>query len=147
MRLLILIVILGAVLGGGGYAAWTFYREPLRGAVENLLKAKEPPSMQVAMEPITVPLFKDGQPDRFLIVEMALVVAGDEGVLTATRLKPRIVDAFLLYLNALSQLSIEPGLSDLSFVKERLLIVAERVTGPGVVRDILFKNAFERPLQ
>jgi flagellar basal body-associated protein FliL len=147
MRLIILLVIVAAVLGGGGYAAWTFYREPLKGAVENMLKPTEPPSVQVALDPITVPLFKAGQPDRFLIMEMALVVAGDQGVQTANRLKPRIIDAFLLYLNALAQLSIEPGLNDLEFVKQRLLIVCERVTGPGVVRDILFKNAFERPLQ
>ncbi|MBI1778871.1 MAG: flagellar basal body-associated FliL family protein [Proteobacteria bacterium] len=147
MRLLILLVVLAAVLGGGGFVAWTFYRAPLQGVVENLLKAKEPPSLQLLLEPVTVPLFKDGQPDRFLILEMVLVVAGPEGLQTATRLRPRIVDAFVLYLHALAQLSIEPGLTDLDFVKQRLLIVCERVTGPGVVRDILFKNAFERPLQ
>jgi flagellar basal body-associated protein FliL len=147
MRLVILLIIVAAVLGGGGYTAWTLYREPLKGAVENMLKAKEPPGLQLALDPITLPLFKGGQPDRFLIMEMTLVVAGDQGLLTATRLKPRIIDAFLLYLNALAQLSIEPGLNDLDFVKGRLLIVCERVTGPGVVRDILFKNAFERPLQ
>ena len=147
MRLVILLVVLAAVLGGGGYAAWTFYREPLKGAVEKMLKPSEPPSLKLDLDPITLPMFKDGQPDRFLIMEMTLVVAGPEGLQTATRLKPRIVDAFLLYLHALAQLSIEPGLSDLDFVKQRLLIVCERVTGPGVVRDILFKNAFERPLQ
>jgi flagellar basal body-associated protein FliL len=147
MRLIILLVVLAGVLGGGGYAAWRFYREPLQGAVENMLKPKEPPSLQVTLEPITLPLFKGGQPDRFLIMEMTLVVAGEQGLLTTNRLKPRIIDAFLLYLNALAQLSIEPGLNDLEFVKQRLLIVCERVTGPGVVRDILFKNAFERPLQ
>jgi flagellar basal body-associated protein FliL len=147
MRLLIVLVLLAALLGGGGYAAWTFYREPLQATVQNLLKAKEPPSLELTLDPITLPMFKDGQPDRFLIMEMTLVVAGPDALLTVNRLKPRIVDAFLLYLHALSQLSIEPGLSDLDFVKQRLLIVCERVTGPGVVRDILFKNAFERPLQ
>ncbi|SRR5258708_6053184 len=147
MRLLILLVVLAAILGGGGFVAWSLYKEPLQGAVQNMLKAKEPPSLQLALDPITLPLFKDGQTDRFLILEMSLVVAGPEGLQTATRLRPRIVDAFVLYLYALAQLSIEPGLNDLDFVKERLLIVCERVTGPGVVRDILFKNAFERPLQ
>ena len=36
---------------------------------------------------------------------------------------------------------------DLDFVKDRLLHVSAQVVGPGEVRDILFRNAFEKPIQ
>ena len=47
----------------------------------------------------------------------------------------------------ISNLRIKPGFEDLDFVKERLLNVSAKVVGEGEVRDILFRNAFEKPMQ
>jgi flagellar basal body-associated protein FliL len=147
MKLIVILVVLVGVLGGGGFAAWTFYRAPLEEAVKEMMKPKEPPSMQHPLDPLTLPLFKNNQPDRFLTLEMVLVVAGQQGVNRVKSLQPRLIDAYIQYLHSLAALNIKPGFDDLDFVRDRLVIVSNEVAGPKVVRDILFKNAFEKPLQ
>jgi flagellar basal body-associated protein FliL len=147
MKLLFILVILAAILGGGGYAAWTFYREPIEAKVTEMLRPKEPPGVPLPLEPITLPLFKGGLPDRFLTLEMSLICAGNDAMLRVKGQVPRLVDAYIQYLHSLANLRIQPGFEDLDFVKERLLAVSAQVVGPGEVRDILFRNAFEKPIQ
>lgn len=147
MKLLFVLVVLLALLGGGGYAAWTFYREPIETKVAEMMKPKEPPPIPLPLDPITLPLFKGGQPDRFLTLEMTLICAGNEAMLRVKGQVPRLVDAYIQYLHSLANLRIRPGFEDLDFVKERLLNVSAKVVGEGEVRDILFRNAFEKPIQ
>jgi flagellar basal body-associated protein FliL len=147
MRLLLVLLILVTLLGGGCYAAWTLYREPIEAKVTEILTPKEPPGVALPLEPITLPLFKGGQPDRFLTLEMSLICAGNDAMLRVKNQVPRLVDAYIQYLHSLANLRIQPGFEDLDFVKERLLNVSAQVVGPGEVRDILFRNAFEKPIQ
>ncbi|MSP48790.1 MAG: hypothetical protein EXQ95_05625 [Alphaproteobacteria bacterium] len=147
MKLLILLIVLVALLGGGGFAAWTLYREPIETKVAQMMKPREPPGVALPLEPITLPLFKGGLPDRFLTLEMSLICAGNDAMLRVKSQVPRLVDAYIQYLHSLANLRIQPGFEDLDFVKERLLNVSAQVVGAGEVRDILFRNAFEKPMQ
>jgi len=99
------------------------------------------------LDPITLPLFKGGQPERFLTIEMTLICAGNDAMLRVKGQIPRLVDAYIQYLHSLANLRIRPGFEDLDFVKDRLLNVSAQIAGPGEVRDILFRNAFEKPIQ
>ena len=81
MKLLILLIVLVALLGGGGFAAWTLYREPIETKVAQMMKPREPPGVALPLEPITLPLFKGGLPDRFLTLEMSLICAGNDAML------------------------------------------------------------------
>jgi flagellar FliL protein len=147
MKLIILLVILVGIFGGGGFAAWRFYREPIEAKVAEMLKPREPPGVPLPLEPLTLPLFKGNVPDRFLTLEMTLICAGQDGMLRVKSQVPRLVDAYIQYLHSLANLRIQPGFEDLDFVKERLINVSAQVVGPGEVRDILFRNAFEKPIQ
>ena len=147
MKLLLVLVVLAALLGGGGFAAWTFYREPIEAKVADLMKPSIPPGVPLPLDPITLPLFKGGQPDRFLTLEMTLICAGNDSMLRVKNQVPRLVDAYIQYLHSLANLRITPGFEDLDFVKDRLLNVSAQIVGNGEVRDILFRNAFEKPIQ
>ena len=57
----------------------------------------------------------------------------------------RIIDSFLTYVHALNALDITPGVNDRAFLKERLLVKASEIVGPGIIVDLLFVNIFERP--
>ena len=147
MKLIIILLVLATILGGGGFAAWTFYREPIEAKVADMMKPKEPPGVALPLDPITLPLFKGNVPDRFLTLEMSLICAGNDAMLRVKGQVPRLVDAYIQYLHTLATLKIKPGFEDLDFVKERLLAVSAQIVGPGEVRDILFRNAFEKPIQ
>lgn len=147
MKLLLILLVLASLLGGGGFFAWTNYREPIEAKVTEMMTPKAPPGVPLPLDPITLPLFKGGQPDRFLTLEMTLICAGNDGMLRVKGQIPRLVDAYIQYLHSLANLRIKPGFEDLDFVKDRLLNVSAQVVGEGEVRDILFRNAFEKPIQ
>lgn len=147
MKLLLVLLVLATLLGGGGFFAWTNYREPIEAKVTEMMTPKEPPGVPLPLDPITLPLFKGGVPDRFLTLEMTLICAGNDGMLRVKGQIPRLIDAYIQYLHSLANLRIKPGFEDLDFVKDRLLNVSAHVVGQGEVRDILFRNAFEKPMQ
>jgi flagellar FliL protein len=147
MKLIIILLVLVGILGGGGFFAWTNYRAPIEAKVAEMMKPREPPNVPLPLDPITLPLFKGGAPDRFLTLEMTLICAGQDAMLRVKAQVPRLVDAYIQYLHSLANLRITPGFEDLDFVKERLINVSAQVIGAGEVRDILFRNAFEKPIQ
>jgi flagellar basal body-associated protein FliL len=147
MKLILILFFLVGLLGGGGFAAWTFYRAPIEEKIAEMMKPKLPPDFPLPLDPLTLPLFKGGVPDRFLTLEMTLICAGPEAAARVKSQMPRLLDAYIQYLHSLANLRINPGFEDLDFVKDRLINVAAQVLGPGEVRDILFRNAFEKPMQ
>lgn len=86
--------------------------------------------------------------DRFLIYELSLVVPDDGESAALVRIQePRLRDAFRTYIHSLAAIDIEQGVNNLDFLRGRLLKIAEEVVGKGVVLDILFVHAFERPVR
>lgn len=152
MKIVIILVVLLALIGGGGFAAWTFMPEVVRPLLgmdvpAGMEKPKPPPPTSVIdLEPMVLPLFENGTVRRFFVMEISVEVYQPDGPVQLQRQLPRLQDAYLVYLLSLQSKGMGPGQVDLEFLKERLLKVTRDVLGPNVVHDLLFKNVFERPV-
>jgi flagellar basal body-associated protein FliL len=160
VRVVIIIVAILALLGGGAFGVAHLMPGVLPPAISTLLGV--PPEDEVGkdhvpeihpqettlvdIEPITIPLFTDGEVDRFLIIHLYLEVRTGPDVGTINQLMTRIIDAIITHTLALAALDIEPGIKDRNFLKERLKEKIDQTVGEDLVVDILFQNLFERPL-
>ena len=100
----------------------------------------------VQMQPIVLPIVQGDRVTRTagVVLSLELVKGKTEADLEPKRVKLR--DAFITTLYAyMDQHSEEPRAIDAEAVKRRLEQTSERVLGPGVVRQVLIQQAFERP--
>lgn len=151
MKIVIILVVLLALIGGGGFAAWTFFPDVVKPLVGIYPEGQEPPppppqTSLVNIDPLVMPIFEEGTVRRFLVLELSFEVFQPDGGLIVQSQLPRIQNAFLTYILSLQAKGLNDKLTDLRFLKERLLRVTTDVVGPGVVNDILLKNVFERPV-
>ncbi|MCR9175751.1 MAG: flagellar basal body-associated FliL family protein [Alphaproteobacteria bacterium] len=160
VRVVIIIVVILVLLGGGAFGVAHLMPGVLPPAISTLLGV--PPSEEaehddvpevhpqdttlVNVEPITIPLFTDGEVDRFLIIHLYLEVRTGPDVGRVNQLMTRIVDVIITHTLALAALDIDPGIKDRNFLKERLQEKIDQTVGDDLVVDILFQNLFERPL-
>ena len=108
---------------------------------------KPPPATGVVnIDPLIMPIFEDGTVRRFLVLELSFEVYQPNGGLIVQSQLPRLQNAFLTYILSLQANGLNDKLTDLRFLKDRLMRVTTDVVGPGVVHDILLKNVFERPV-
>jgi len=160
IRIIIIVVVLIAIGLASLFGTATFAPGLLPNAVLNVLGVKAPleekktkalgrPSAKetvlIDIDPLQIPLFRDGTVDRSLFMHLMIEVRqGPDVDLVNTNLI-RIIDAFLSYVHALNALDIRPGVNDRAFLKERLLVKAAEIVGPNIIVDLLFVNIFERP--
>lgn len=159
MKIVIILVVVILLAGGGVFGVSMVAPGLLPPAILAMLGQKVPIEEEeeveqrpevtalVDLEPLSIPIFRDGQVERFLVLHIFIEVEPGPNldIINAQRL--RIIDAYLKYVHALSALDITPGISDRAFLKQRLLAKTEEIVGEGVVVDLLFQNVFERPLQ
>ena len=139
----IILLVLVLALGGGGYFAWTeYFAGPSAGAVlPNLLSGNDKPSY-VEIERLTAPFIRDQRFVQHVVLDVSLEVAEERDVDKVRQLTPRLRDAFLRELHRLA--TVRPAsqkLINVARVKARLLVGADRVLGPRVVRDVLVQLA------
>lgn len=158
MKIVIILVVLLVLAGGGVFGVSMFAPGLLPPPVLAMLgqevpeepevKVEERPSVTALLdlEPLSIPIFRDGQVDRFLVIHILIEVRPGPDLDLVTRHKLRIIDAYIKYVHALSSLDIKPGINDRGFLKQRLLAKTEEIVGEGVVVDLLFQNVFERQL-
>ena len=158
MKIIVILVVLLALAGGGAFGLSVFAPNllpPPVAAIFGVEQSEEPVEEEpqrptnttlVDIEPITIPLFADGDVDRFLIVHLFLEVESGPNVLYVNGQMTRIVDAIITHVHALAVLDVDPGIQDRAFLKERLFEKINETIGDGYVVDILFQNLFERPL-
>jgi len=160
MKLVIILVGVLALVGGGVFGTAMFAPGLLPPAVVTMLGQEVPPEPEksaveprpentvlIDLEPLQIPLFRNDDVDRFLIIHILIEVRpGKDADLVNNKLL-RIIDTFITYIHALNALDIEPGVGDRAFLKQRLLVKAEEILGEGVVVDLLFVNIFERPIK
>ena len=160
IRIVIIVVGLIAIGLASIFGMAAFAPSLLPNAVLNLLgvtvpteeKKAEPlgrPSAKetvlIDIDPLQIPLFRDGTVDRSLFMHLMIEVRkGSDADLVNENLI-RIIDAFLSYVHALNALDIKPGVNDRAFLKQRLLVKAAEIVGPDIIVDLLFVNIFERP--
>ncbi|EDP66377.1 hypothetical protein BAL199_25559 [alpha proteobacterium BAL199] len=84
MKLIVIIVALLALVGGGGFAAITFAPSMVPIPIRNLLGVEVTEAEQIEadrpknttlidIEPLTIPMFENGEVDRFLVMHVLLV--------------------------------------------------------------------------
>jgi flagellar basal body-associated protein FliL len=100
----------------------------------------------IDIEPLTIPMFENGEVDRFLVMHVLLEVEPGEKQAYVTAMLPRLIDMLITYTHALASLGVAPGISDRQFLKERLLAKIDETIGKGYVINLLFSDLFERPL-
>ena len=160
IRIIIIVVSLIAIGVAIIFGMATFTPNLLPNAVLNLLGITVPAEEQkvespgrpsaketvlIDIDPLQIPLFRDGAVDRSLFMHLMIEVRRwpDEDLVNNNLI--RIIDAFLSYVHALNALDIKPGVNDRAFLKQRLLVKAAEIVGPGIIVDLLFVNIFERP--
>lgn len=158
MKIVIILVVLLALAGGGLFGVSSFAPNLLPPALQQLMgievaESDEPaePALPenttlIDIEPLTIPIFEDGDVSRFLVMDVLLEVEFGDKQAYVNQQMPRIVDALITHVHALAALDIAPGIADRQFLKERLLAKLDETIGKGYVVNILFQNLFERPL-
>ena len=158
MKILIILVVLLALVGGGLFGVASFAPDLLPPQLQTLMgievaepiepvEEKKPENTTlIDVDPLTIPIFEDGDVSRFLVMDILLEVEFGEKQAYVNQQMPRIIDTILTYVHALAALDIEPGISDRQFLKERLLAKLGETIGQGYIVNILFQNLFERPL-
>lgn len=155
MKIVVILVVVLLLVGGGTFGAATLAPGMVPAPIRNILGVEyvEPDPNQrpenttlIEIEPLTIPIFENGDVDRFLVIHVLLEVESGEKQAYVQANMIRIVDMIITYTHALASLKIEPGIGDRQFLKERLLAKMDESIGKGYVVDILFQNLFERPL-
>lgn len=158
MKIVIILVVVLALLGGALFAGITFAPAMVPAPIRDLLGVEVPeeeasaeperPSSttMIDLDPLTIPIFENDDVVRFLVINALLEVEPGEKQAYVQQQLPRIIDLFITYIHALASLDIEPGIADRAFLKARLLAKIDETIGKGYVVDILFQDLFERPL-
>jgi flagellar FliL protein len=122
---------------------------PVR-AAEHGEKASAPPPgsgpVFYKLPPIVLPVFEGDVVTRQASLVLALELAQGKSEDAITGYQRRLLDAFIGDLYAIyEQRQRAERVIDPTVIKPRLQASADRVLGPGVVREVLIQQAFERP--
>lgn len=143
--LVLLILLLGA--GGGGAYWWFFMREAGQGAEAGdgaPEGAPNDPAVYVELEALTIPVIRGGAVAKYVLLQISLEVEDLAAREEVQERMPRLVDAFLRDLHAyFASVPLDSPLNART-VKARLLAIANRITGGGVVREVLIQGAYEK---
>ena len=149
-----LLIALGIVLLLAGSAAGTMYWQKI-GPFETLagleeVEKEEESSIErprfIQLDPLSVPLIKDNEVIGNIQLAVSLEAESSEDARLISRAKPRLSDAFLrdLYQHVPRYLRREPQI-DIAVIKKRLKVVADRVLGEGVVKEVLVQGVMANP--
>jgi flagellar basal body-associated protein FliL len=108
------------------------------------LPGKDKP-ISIRLDPLTVSIQRNGVVERHLGFVVVLEVS-DLGAQAAIEdKKPKLLDAFVLDLNALASLptAADKGI-DHDALKRRLKASSARILGPNFVKEIVFLRTFTR---
>jgi len=140
--LLILIVLLLAAGGGGGY--YYFFILAAEGEMAEEPPPPPPDIRFIEMDSLRIPVIRGGAVVNYIALTVSLETIGPDNEELATSLLPRLRNAFLTDLNGyFATVPIEDRIMVRS-IKRRLLILCDRVLGPGVVSAVLIQNAFKQ---
>ena len=107
------------------------------------------PPQFVKVDPIVIPLIRQGEVTKFVTVVVTLEMTQDDAAIRVEGVKRHLMDALFTELHSLFSLRMvqEKG-ADTQIIKNRILVVANRVLGQGSVRGVLIQGiAQQRPKQ
>lgn len=151
MKRILIIVVLIALLGGGAAAASIFLHV---GPLANVLKPKEPPKPPAPPPPpshdelvvgsFIIPVIQDHAIGRSLGMDIALDVLSTDKTKVDPKM-PLLVNAFTLTLyEIVPKHSDSHSAADKKAIHDRLMQVAERIVGKGLVQDVVIKSIYDR---
>ncbi len=150
MKKLILVVVLVLVLGGAtvGVLMWLkigpFAEQATADAEDGTTSTeavpRTPPKF-VDVSPLLIPIFQGDKVVGTVDIQIKLEAENEENVDKIKHLMPRLNDAFLRALYTLiPQLLKKEQRIDLDTVKRRLQSVGNKITGPGVITNVLIQS-------
>jgi hypothetical protein len=151
MKRILIIVVLIALLGGGAAAASIFLHI---GPLANVLKPKEPPKPpppppppahdEVAVGSFIIPVIQDHGIGRSLGMDLALDVLATDKAKVDPQM-PRLINAFTLTLfEIVPNHSDSHSAADKKAIHDRLMLVADRTLGKGLIQDVVIKSIYDR---
>lgn len=114
-------------------------------AEESEFEEGEPPRF-IDMDPLAIAIFQGDKVVATIQIQFKLEALGADNEAKITRLIPRLDDAFLRDLYAfLPRLLKKEERISVVIIKKRLQMVANKVTGPGTIKDILIQSVVDIP--
>lgn len=145
MKKVILILIILLVLGGGGGGTYyyMFMMEPEEIKPEDL-PPPPPPVFLKGMEGLTVPVIRNGQVVKFILINVTIELEDEIYVDLAESYIPKLQDQFLRSAHEyFAGTPIEKPIS-IRAVTKRLKRIAVKTLGTKVVKDVFIEGVFER---
>lgn len=150
MKGIIIAVLALAILGGGGYFAYTKFmpqEEVEQAAVE---EKKEKDAVELAyvdMEPFVFSVVGSDRAHNVLSMAVALEISELKHAEKIEALKPRLTNAFLMEMYTIVERKSvrEGGALPVAEIRERLTRIGKKVAGDDVVDDVLLQILNRHP--
>jgi flagellar protein FliL len=150
MKRVAIFFVLFLVLGGGGVAGWWFMLGRATGERDEAAQHQEqgPQPIFVDLDPVTVPVIRDGQVIQHMTFVVVLQVGTEAERGLVTKSMRRLTDAYIKELHVLlaRRFAWEDG-DIVPLVRKRLMAASERVMGPEAVEEVLVKGIQSRKPQ
>ena len=99
----------------------------------------------IELDPMVIPVIEGDRVAATVQIQLQLEIS-PQNESEVRRLLPRLGDAFIRDLNGyLPRLMRREGFLDVDRIKQRLVIVAEKAIGPGLVDNVLVQSVSDRP--
>jgi flagellar FliL protein len=162
MKKIILAVVALALIGGGGFAAFTFLAgskaeasvDPKQAAKDKkdgekaLSKAEIDAKVAfVKIDPLTLPVVNKKGVVQIINISITLEVEDAEKAKEIEKFAPRLKDAYIQDMyGALSSKTAmnEHGIVEVDVIKKRLNAITTKVIGEDIVRDVLLQAIQQR---
>lgn len=143
MKKFLLILLLLLIVGGGGGYYYFF----ILAAEDEMAEPAPPPPPDnrfVEMKSLRIPVMRSGVVVNYVVLHLTLETVGADKEELALSLLPRLRNAFLTDLHGyFATVPVEDRLM-VKALKRRLLIISNRVLGPGTVKEVLVQKAFKQ---
>lgn len=160
MKKLIVAVVALLLLGGVGFAAYTYFGAPAEAAAvegdkdkvatkEQAEKDKAAADAAVAfvkMDSLVLPIVGKGGVSQVINLSITLEVKDELTAKEIEKLTPRLRDAFIqdMYGVLTQKSAMADGVVQVDFIKARLNKVTEKILGPDKVKDVLLQTLQQR---
>ena len=155
-RIIIIAVAIAVMIAGGAVGIMKqleigFFAKDENAVVEEA--PKDPNANRprfVSVDPLVISVFSGDQLVTTIQIEVKLETNGPENVEKLTKIEPRINNAFLQEMSSYIPriMAKNEGMPlNVTLVKNRLKLVADRVAGEGIVNRVLVQSVLDRRSQ
>lgn len=119
---------------------------PFAVAAETVEQAPPEPPILIDVDPLTIPIFQGDKVAVTFQVQLKLETVGAANDAVIRRQLPRLGDAFLRELYTFIPIHLKKNEQlDFEAVRQRLMRISDKVTGKGVITNVLIQSATSTP--